>query len=117
MSKDVLVSTTILRQRRDEVRAELDDLRPYLPDQTVNFAERLLLQWEKAEKDAALEFVPTAKAERLTGWSADTLCDRAAAIDAGRPVPAKWRGLLAQRTTAGWTFCLSTIPVKETKAA
>lgn len=117
MSRDVLVSTAILRQKRDEARAELDRLRPYLAAEVANYADLLLLEWEKAERDAALEYVPTAKAARLTGWSADTLIDHANALEAARSVPVAWRGLLAQRTTAGWTFCLSSIPVKQNKAA
>lgn len=113
--RDVLVSTAVLRARRQEAREELERLKPILDRQVIAYAETLLLQWERAETDAALEFVPTARAARLTGWAADTLAGHAKAIEAGRSVPLAWRGLLCKLTPAGWTFVLASIPVKHSE--
>jgi hypothetical protein len=115
--REALVSTEILRQKRQEARAELDAHRPYLTEQVTAYAEKILLQWEQAEREAARQFVPTARAAALTGWSPETLTDHARQIEAGASVPEEWRGLLAQRTSAGWSFVLSSVPVKRSKAA
>lgn len=116
-NKDALVSTTLLRQNRERVREELAGMRPYLTNEVAAMAERVLLEWEKAERDAAREFVETARAAFLTGWSADTLATHAKAIEETRTVPEEWRGLIAQRNSAGWAFVLSSIPVKRSQAA
>lgn len=114
---DALVSTALLRQRREEERGELERLRPFLDDTVANYAERILTAWERAEVDAEREFVSTAKAAYLTGWSEDTLRDRAKRGREGRAMPAGWEGLLATWDGQEWAFCVSSIPTKGRKAA
>lgn len=115
--KDVLVSTAVLRQKRDEERDELDRIRPYLDEQVANYAERLLVAWERAEMDAAREYVPTARASSLTGWCPDTLRARARMSREGKMMPDGWENLLAVWDGQEWGFCVSTIPPKGRRAA
>lgn len=117
MQNDVLVSVAALRERREQERAELERLRPYLPEQAVNYAERVLTAWELAEREARIQFVPTSRAAELTGWHADTLRERGRQVIAGEPMPKGWETLLARFDAGEWSFALSTVPVKGHRAA
>lgn len=110
--KDTLVSTTLLRQRREEERAELDRVRPYLEPRVATYAERVLAAWERAEIEAAREYVPTSQAAALTGWHPDTLRTRAKMAREGKALPEEWGGLLAVWADGEWAFCISSIPPK-----
>lgn len=117
--RDRLVSTTILRERRQLLREQIAEQKRTRADGDPFFriTEWMLAEWEQAERDAAREYVPTVEAARLTGWSDQTLRKRASDARDGRPMPDGWEGLLARRDGAEWVFCVSTIPVKNTAAA
>ncbi len=115
--KDTLVSTALLRQKREEERAKLDEVRPYLDETVAAYAERVLTAWERAEIEAAREFVPTARAAALTGWCQDTLRARARMSREGKPMPPGWENLLSVWDGQEWGFCISTIPAKGRRAA
>lgn len=120
MSRDRLVSTTITKERREELRARIADQRKVRAegDPFFKITEWMLEEWEAAERDAAREYVPTSRAAALTGWSEQTLRRYAGMARAGEPMPEGWQGLQAVRHGKhDWTFCVSTIPVKSTAAA
>ena len=126
MNKDRLISTSALRERREELRDQIDEQRRTRSDDDPFFKITgwMLAEWEQAEKDAAKEYVSTAEAARLTGWTVGTLRKYAAARREGEPVPDGWDELQAKRTGAGergdrgeWHFVVSTVPIKNTAAA
>lgn len=117
--RDRLISTAVLRERRELLRQQIADQKKMraADDPFFKHTEWLLAEWEQAEKEAAREYVPTARAAELTGWAVQTLRKYAAAARAGEPIPAGWDELLARREGSDWVFCVSTIPVKNTAAA
>lgn len=117
--KDRMVSTSVLRERREEIRETIEEQRKVRAEDDPFFkhCDWLLSEWEQAEREAAREYVPTAEAARLTGWSEQTLRKYAAAAKAGEPMPEGWEELRARTDGAEWSFCVSTIPVKNTRAA
>lgn len=119
MIKDRLVSTAVLRERRQVLREKIADQKKVRANDDPFFkhTEWLLEEWEAAERDAAREYVPTARAAELTGWSEQTLRKYATAARAGEPLPEGWDELQARRQGPEWTFCVSTIPVKNSTAA
>lgn len=117
--KDRLVSTAVLRERRDRIREEIEGQRAVRADADPFFkiCEWLLAEWEVAERDAAREYVSTAEASRLTGWSDQTLRIKAHKVRGGEDPGEGWEGLLVRSTGSEWAFCVSSIPVKNTKVA
>lgn len=115
--RDALVSLAALRERREAEAEELERLRPFLPEQTVNYAERVLSAWKLAEREARVQYVTTARASELTGWHPDTLRERGHQSLSGDAMPKGWEGLLARFDAGEWGFALSTIPIKGSKAA
>ena len=117
--KDRLVSTAVLRDRRDKIREDIEAQRAVRADTDPFFkvTEWLLAEWEAAEKDAAREYVSTAEASRLTGWSDQTLRIKAHKVRGGEDPGEGWEGLLVRSTGSEWAFCVATIPVKNTKVA
>ena len=73
--------------------------------------------WEEAERAAALEYVSTKKAARLTGWSPQTLRAKASLREAREDPGDGWEGLEARTTGSEWAFVVSTIPIKGTRKA
>lgn len=118
-ASDKLVSTAVMRERRQRLREQIQAQKAVRADGDPFFkiTEWMLAEWEAAEKDAAREYVPTAEAVRLTGWSAQTLRRRAEEARAGDPVPAGWDLLQARKDGAEWAFVVSSIPVKGKGAA
>lgn len=119
MSRDKLVSTAILREKRQALRDQIAEQKRFRPDNDPFFraTEWLLAEWEAAEKEAAREYVSTAEAVRLTGWSGQTLRKRADAARSGDPLPEGWENLQARKDGAEWCFVVSTVPVKGKDAA
>lgn len=120
--RDRLVSTALLRERRARLREQIAEQKKQRADGDPFFkiAEWLLAEWEQAERDAAKEYVSTAEASRLTGWSVHTLRLKAQRARTGVAMGEGWEGLQARRTggkKGDWTFVLSTIPAKRTAAA
>lgn len=117
--KDRLVSTAVLRERRQRLRDEIAAQKRVRSEDDPFFkiTEWLLLEWEQAEKEAAREYVPTAEAVRLTGWSAQTLRKRAEEARAGESMPPGWELLQARKDGAEWAFVVSSVPVKGKGAA
>lgn len=113
-ASDKLVSTSVLRERRQKIREQIQAQKAVRADSDPFFkiTEWLLLEWEAAEKDAAREYVPTAEAVRLTGWSAQTLRRRADEARAGAAVPPGWELIQARKDGAEWCFVVSSIPAK-----
>ena len=116
--RDRLVSTNVLRERRERLREEIAEQKRVRADGDPFFriTDWLLAEWEDAEREAAREHVPTAEAARLTGWSEQTLRKYGQAARDGEPMPEGWEGLVA-RKDGDWSFVVSTIPVKRTQAA
>lgn len=116
---DRLVSTALLRERRQEIRARIDEQRKVRADSDPfwKITDWLLLEWEQAEKDATREFVPTAAAAEFTGWSPQTLRSKAHKIRSGEDPGPGWEELLVRSSGSEWSFCLATIPVKSSKVA
>lgn len=119
MIDDRLISVAVLRERRQEIREEIEEQRKVRADSDPFFrvTEWLLAEWEEAERRAARRYVPTADAARLTGWSPQTLRKYAKDAAEGRPLPEGWEELVVRAEGSGWSFCVSTIPVKSTEAA
>lgn len=119
MIRDRLVSTAVLRERRDQLRQQIADQKKVRAndDPFFRITDWMLEEWEAAERDAAKEYVTTARAAELTGWSEQTLRRYGAAVRAGEPLPEGWDELLARKSGSDWFFCVSTIPVKSTAAA
>lgn len=122
MAKDRLVSTAVLRERRDKLREQIAEQKSVRSndDPFFKITDWLLAEWEQAEKDAAREWVPTVRAAELTGWTEETLRKMGAKARAGEPMPEAWDQLQARRAGGGsgeWSFVVSTIPVKRTEAA
>lgn len=119
MSRDRLVSTAVLRERRQRIRDEIAAQKRVRADDDPFFriTEWVLAEWEQAEREAAKEYVPTAEAVRLTGWSAQTLRKRAEEARAGEPMQEGWELLQARKEGAEWAFVVATIPVKGRKSA
>lgn len=117
--RDRLVSTAVLRERRELLRQQIAEQKKIRAndDPFFKITDWMLGEWESAERDAAREYVPTARACELSGWSGQTLRKYAAAARAGESLPEGWEELLARREGADWVFCVSTIPVKNTAAA
>ena len=124
--KDRLVSTAVLRDSRERIRAQIAEQKRLRAESDPFFkiTDWLLAEWEQAERDAAKEYVSTAEAARLTGWAPATLRKRANAAREGEPLPKGWEELQARRTGSSepgdggdWSFVVSTIPVKSTAAA
>lgn len=114
MSRDKLVSTAVMRERRRILREQIQAQKSVRSDGDPFFkiTEWMLAEWEAAERDAAREYVPTAEAVRLTGWSAQTLRKRADEARAGEPLPPGWDLLQARKDGSEWCFVVSSIPVK-----
>lgn len=119
MSGETLVSTALMRARIEELESEIDEQHKVRADDDPFFkvAAWLLEEWRQALRSAEREYVPTAEAERLTGWTAQTLRKRARAATEGRPLPKGWEELRARQDGAEWSFCVSTIPVNPRAAA
>lgn len=117
--RDRLISTTLTRERRDELRQQIQDQKRLRAqdDPFFKITDWMLSEWEQAEKEAAREYVSTAEAARLTGWSEQTLRKRAHEAHEGRPLPEGWEELRVRADGPTWSFCVSTIPVKSTQAA
>lgn len=118
-ASDRLVSTTVLRDRREELRGEIEAQRKVRADDDPFFriADWLLAEWEDAEREATRQYVTTSEAARLTGWSEQTLRKRAQAARNGGRLADGWEGLVVRAEGKEWSFCVSTIPVKSTEAA
>ena len=119
MNNDRLVSTSVLRERREEIRDQIAEQRRTRSDDDPFFkiTDWMLAEWEQAEKDAAREYVPTAVAAELTGWSVQTLRKNAHRARSGEPLPNGWQDLQARLEGSDWVFVVSTVPVKNTSAA
>lgn len=117
--RERLVSTTLLTERIEELEAEVEEQRKTRADTDPFFkiADWLLAEWRKALRDAEREYVTTAEASRLTGWSDQTLRQRAREAAAGAGLPDGWEELRARKDGTDWSFCVSTIPVKGQAAA
>lgn len=120
--RDRLVSTAVLRERRARLREQIAEQKRTRAegDPFFKIADWLLAEWEQAEKDAAKEYVSTAEAARLTGWSVHTLRLKAARARSGATMTEGWEGLQARRTggrKGEWTFVVSSVPAKRTAAA
>lgn len=117
-SRDVLVSTAVLRERRAKLRELIAEQRRLRSDDDPFFkhTDWVLTEWEQAERDAAKEYVPTGRAVELTGWSEKTLRKNAQRARAGEAMPEGWEDLQVRREGNDWVFCVSTIPVKNTEA-
>jgi hypothetical protein len=90
--RDRLVSTAVLRERRDRLRQQIAEQKRIRSsdDPFFKHTEWMLEEWESAERDAAREYVPTSRASELTGWSPQTLRKYAAAARAGEALPEGW---------------------------
>lgn len=117
--RDRLISTTVLRERRDQLQETIEAQRAVRADEDPFFkiTAWLLAEWERAERDAAREYLPTVEAARLTGWSEQTLRKKAHQVRAGEDPGEGWEELLVRSTGSEWAFAVSTIPVKRTNAA
>lgn len=117
MEREKLVSTTLLRERIQALEAEVEEQKKLRADDDPFFriAEYFLTSMTDALREAEREYVPTAKAARLTGWSEQTLRARGRDVVEHRPLPPGWQDLLA-RFDGEWSFCVATIPVKDTQA-
>ncbi len=114
-----MVSTLVLKERRSEIRAKIEEQRQLRAEDDPFFkiTDWLLAEWEQAERDAAREYVPTAIAAELTGWSAQTLRSKAQKARDGDHPGEGWEELQVRLDGSEWAFCVSTIPVKNTRAA
>lgn len=119
MEKETLVSTGPLRERIVRLEEEVEAQRQLRADDDPFFrwAEYFLAAMREALRDAEREYVATAEAARLTGWSEQTLRARGRAAARGRPLPTGWEGLLARHEANEWAFCVATIPIKGQAAA
>ena len=120
--RDCLVSTALLREHRQRVQEEIERERQWRSNDDVFFkiTRRVLDAWEEAEKAAARQYVPTAEAARLTGWSEPTLRKWAAIARTGGTLTGGWDEMVARREggeKGDWSFVVSTLPVKNTAAA
>lgn len=117
--RDRLVSTAVTAERRKQLREKIAEQKKVRSpeDPFFKITDWMLEEWEGAERDAALEYVPTARAVELTGWGVNTLRKYAIAAHAGEPLPAGWEELRVRKVSGDWVFCVSTIPVKNSSAA
>jgi hypothetical protein len=117
--KETLVSTGPLRERIRRLEAEVEAQRQLRADDDPFFrwADYFLAAMTEALREAEREYVSTAEAARLTGWSEQTLRARGRDVTNGRLMPAGWEGLLARQEAHEWAFCVATIPIKGQAAA
>lgn len=117
--RDRLVSTALLRQRIQELEEEVESQRRVRADDDPFFRVTawMIAEMQGAIRQAEREYVSTADASRLTGWSEQTLRKYGAAVINGDPLPVEWQDLLARFDAGEWAFCVASIPVKPSRVA
>lgn len=117
--RDVLVSLARIREGLESVEAEVERQKMLRADADPFFrhVDWVLTEVRAAIREAEVEYVPTAEAAKLTGWSDETLRRHAKALHAGEAAPREWAEMLVRKDGGDWSFCVATIPVKRSVAA
>jgi len=114
---DRLVSTAVLNERLEAIRAEVEGQKRMraASDPFFTHAAWLIAEFEEAIRLAALEYRPTVEVSKLTGWNPQTLRRAARDVLAGRDPGDEWKGLLVKRMDGGeYSFAVVSVPVKRT---
>jgi predicted transcriptional regulator len=112
ITKDTLISDRALRERIAELREKQQEHRPWLSEQAINRAEWVIAEIEDALRDAAVEYVSTSEAARLSGWSDQTLRKHARRALANEEMEPGWELLLVRYDAGEYSFNLASIPAK-----
>lgn len=112
-------TSEFLRRFRERADAEL---RPHLyvhgdDAPLVKLALRMVQVAEEVEEELGQRRCGTSEASDRTRWSVETLQHYAKAKLAGEPLPDGWDALIVEKTTAGYSFVLGSIPEKPSAAA
>lgn len=110
------MSTLVLDERLAELEAEIDADKRKRPASDPFFIHSawLIAEFREAIRLASREYRSTAETAKLTGWSTATLREKAKAVREARDPGPGWGGLLVKHDAGEFSFCVSTVPVKQT---
>lgn len=114
MSADTLISADVLEEEIQVLAAKVDEWEEFdgAGASVVKRARWLLAGVRRGMERAQERYVSTRAAARVSGWNGQTLQARARTLLAGGEMPHAWAGLRAKQGPSGYSFLLSSIPVK-----
>ena len=104
--------TEFMKRLREKVEQEVETVRRYAGEEAppVRTALRILQIAEEVEEELAEAWVTTTEAERITGWSIDTLQAHAKMVAEGSESVTSWLALEVRRGPDGYELRLGSIP-------
>lgn len=102
----------LTRRLRETVEKDLEPIKQAFGDEhpVVRQSLVILQKAEAIEEEMQAAVVTTERASELTGWSTDTLRDRARDLMDGKQLAGEWAGLKVTKAGHGYGFVLGTIP-------
>lgn len=111
---EILIAADVLEEEIQHLAAKIDEWEEWDgKDAPAVKRARWLLAGVRRGMERALErYVSTRAAARVSGWNAQTLQARARTLLAGGELPPAWAGLRAKQGPNGYSFLLSSVPLK-----
>lgn len=109
---DTIVSSAVLEAEVEQLEDKIDEYGKFWAGAERKVADWLIAEFRDAMKRAGELYATTTATARATGWSDQTLCDRARRRLAGERLAPPWDQVQVMRDGSGYSFRLSTVPPK-----
>ena len=109
---DRLISLTVVDERIEKLETWAKENGRFAGPEFRNTTEYMLAEMREAVKKAGEAYRSTSETVRMTGWDRKTLLRHAHAFVNGERLPRGWGQLRVRQDGRGYSFMVSTVPVR-----